>query len=51
VVIVQSTASALGGLLRNKGLRVQHADFQPTRETPFDRVDGNCTRAGGKGSW
>lgn len=44
VVIVESRASALGGLLRTGStIRVQHADFEPHGKA-VDHVDGDCRR-------
>jgi hypothetical protein len=44
VVIVESSSSALGGLLRRKSpVLAQHADYEPGSGRP-DAVDGGCRR-------
>jgi hypothetical protein len=44
VVVVESTSSALGGLLRRRpAVLAQHADYEPG-STPADAVDGGCRR-------
>jgi hypothetical protein len=45
VVIVETNAAALGGLLRRApSVRIEHADFEPGGEP--DRVDEACRRGG-----